>query len=80
MFGNGEKMLIAIQHLAARAAGVDIVYHGADNPNNQNYSEKDIKAVIAQIDAYIASGDTPGTILKKLLALSMTDRSWGPKI
>lgn len=78
-FLNSEKMMIAIQYLAARASGVDLVFHGINNRMNPDYTEENIKNIISGISDLIDRNNSPQKILEKLLEMSQKDRSWAPK-
>lgn len=78
-FLNSEKMLTAIQYLAARVAGVEIVFHGVGNPMNPVYNEKMIQEIAKDIEQALSEKQTPQQILEALLKKQDLDPSWAPK-
>jgi hypothetical protein len=78
-FLNSEKMLTAIQYLAAKTADVEIVFHGIGSSMNPLYNEKMIKEIVNDIEQALLQKQTPQEILESLLTRQDLDLTWAPK-
>lgn len=78
-FLNSEKMITAIQCLAAKRAGTGLVFHGVGNPLNPHYTQGDVDAIMKLISEYIDEGKSDHEILTILLNKCDTDATWAPK-
>lgn len=78
-FLNSEKMMVALQYLAAYHSGVDLVFHGIENPMNPHYTEDNVNDIIADISQLIQEKKSVQQILEILLEKSESDPTWSPK-
>lgn len=78
-FLNSEKMITALQYLAARMAAVELVFHGVGNGMNLNYTKTDIETIIKWIDELIEQNKSLDDILQILVEKSHQDSTWAPK-
>jgi hypothetical protein len=78
-FLNSEKMMTAIQYLAARMAGVDLVFHGIGNPINPHYTQKNVDQIFAWISNLLDENKCAREILEILLDTSLSDLTWASK-
>jgi len=79
-FKNNEKVITAIQYLAARMAGVKLVLHAVGlNPNKTNYTEEAVDGSIQFVNDLIEKDKTPNEILKAILEKSKNDTTWSMK-
>lgn len=78
-FYNSEKMITALQYLAARAADVDLVFHGVGNPMNPHYTQENITEIFGWIEKLIEEKKSIKQILQILLEKSLLDNTWRPK-
>lgn len=79
-FLNSDKMMTAIQYLAAQTAGINkLTLHGVGNPMNPDYNQQNIDDIVLYVSLLIQDGKSPKEILQDLLQLSYKDNSWAPK-
>lgn len=78
-FLNSEKMITALQYLAAHTADVDLVFHGVGNPMNPHYTQDDIDQTIQYISQLVQEEKSIRQILEILLEKSQSDPTWSPK-
>lgn len=78
-FRNSVKVLMAIQYLAARVAGVEIVFHGVGNPMNPEYTQENIQKIVEEMEEYLSQKQTPQQVIETLLEKQKSDPSWAPR-